>query len=215
MPEPPESERLREEYRSRADEELLKLAGQGEELTETAREALRAELARRGIEAAVPEPPPAQPEGFTIDPEDSIVAIQSFQDLPRALLAKSLLDSAEIQCFLVDDNTVRMDWFLANALGGIRLAVRREDADAALDLLESEPPPEFTYDPAVPAFEQPICPHCGSRNIRFPGVAQESLVLAYAIGIPIPIRAHSGHCEDCNATWRADDEKPSGEATQS
>ena len=54
-----------------------------------------------------------------------------FQNLPEALLAKGSLDSSGIECFLTDDNMVRMDWFMSNLLGGAKLLVNREDAEAA------------------------------------------------------------------------------------
>jgi hypothetical protein len=34
----------------------------------------------------------------------------------------------------VDDNMIRMDWFISNLLGGIKLKVRAEDAEAASDM---------------------------------------------------------------------------------
>ena len=40
------------------------------------------------------------------------VTIRAFRDLPEALLAKGSLESAGIDCFLVDDNMVRLDWFM-------------------------------------------------------------------------------------------------------
>ena len=59
--------------------------------------------------------------------------------MPQALLAKSVLESAAIECFLGDDNLIRMDWLWSNLLGGIKLRVRREDALVASRLLEGKP----------------------------------------------------------------------------
>jgi len=55
--------------------------------------------------------------------------------LPEALLARSILESAGIECFLGDQNIIRMDWFLSNALGGVKLRVREEDVAEADALL--------------------------------------------------------------------------------
>jgi len=65
-----------------------------------------------------------------------LLTIRQFRDLPQALLAKSVLDSAGIECFLGDDNLIRMDWLWSNLLGGIKLRVRQEDALVASRLLE-------------------------------------------------------------------------------
>ncbi len=56
------------------------------------------------------------------------------------MIAKSMLDSAGIECLLGDENLVRIDWFLAD---GIKLMVREEDADTARKLLEENVPEKF------------------------------------------------------------------------
>ncbi|HEY6252538.1 MAG TPA: DUF2007 domain-containing protein, partial [Candidatus Angelobacter sp.] len=70
---------------------------------------------------------------------------RSFGDVMQAWLAKSNLESAAIECLLVDDNMVRLYWGIVNVLGGVKLQVKREDAEVALELLEqpvSEQPDE-------------------------------------------------------------------------
>jgi len=49
-----------------------------------------------------------------------LVTIQSFRDPLEAMLAKAMLDSAGIECFLADDNTGRILGFASNVIGGIR-----------------------------------------------------------------------------------------------
>ena len=70
-----------------------------------------------------------------------MVTIRSFGDVMQAWLAKSNLESAAIECLLVDDNMVRLYWGIVNVLGGVKLQVEREDAELALELLE-QPVPE-------------------------------------------------------------------------
>ena len=71
---------------------------------------------------------------------EDLVILRQFRDLPEALLAKGSLASAGIESFLADDNMVRMDWFISNLVGGIKLCVRPEDAEAALEMLEQPIP---------------------------------------------------------------------------
>ena len=70
-----------------------------------------------------------------------LITIRKFRDLPEALLAKGSLDSAGIESFLGDDNIVRLDWFISNLIGGIKLRVRPEDLEAAEEIL-NQPIPE-------------------------------------------------------------------------
>ncbi len=60
-----------------------------------------------------------------------LMTIRAFWGLLEAQLAKGLLDSAGIESFLFDDNMVRMDWFNANALGGVKLRVDAHNVEAA------------------------------------------------------------------------------------
>ena len=147
-----EHNRLAQFYASLTDGELQQLAREGTSLTEEARGALASEMSRRGMQADAPGDgtDDQATDGATdgaADAEDSAAAngraemrdlltIRQFRDLPEALLAKSVLDSAGIECFLGDDNLIRMDWLWSNLLGGIKLRVRQEDAIVASRLLD-------------------------------------------------------------------------------
>src|SRR5215831_16925599 len=131
----PEKERARlsEFYASKTDEELADIATHAHELTDVAREALRSEMGTRQLSPSAVEGPQGNQE--KLDFRD-LVTIRSFWGLLEAEMAKGLLDSAGIESFLFDDNMVRMDWFNANALGGVKLRVDAENVDAANRILE-------------------------------------------------------------------------------
>ncbi len=123
--------RLSRLYGSMTDGEVEKLAADAGSLSEAAKWALKLDLSRRGLktkleEAALP------PEAAKLS---KLVNLRQYMTLPEALLAKSILDSAGIESFLGDQNIIRMDWFLSNALGGVKLRVREEDVEAATALL--------------------------------------------------------------------------------
>ena len=92
------------------------------------------------------------PAGGADDPDsdvDELVAevVQEFGPLrdkfgARVRVEKSVLEDAGIQCFLEDENVVRMDWLGSNAMGGIKLVVRKKDAEAAEKLLSERPADE-------------------------------------------------------------------------
>ena len=134
-----------------------------------------------------------------------VVSIRQFRDLPEALLAKGALDSAEIESFLVDDNMIRMDWFYSNLVGGIKLCVKQEDADAALDLLEQSIPEEFEVE-GIGQYQQPRCPKCQSLDIAFEDLNQPvAWVSAYALGFPIALRRERWVCHSCGERWRPEE----------
>jgi hypothetical protein len=171
-----ERRRLTESYSGQLDGELEKVATQAYELTELAREALRAELTRRGLSADLIEttpviakviarkeltaqpgdPPPETPRPTEPREPDGelelrpLVTIRKFRDLPEALLAKGSLESAEIESALIDDNLVRLDWFWSNLMGGIKLQVDPENVEAAQMILD-QPIPEILEVPGIGA----------------------------------------------------------------
>ncbi len=126
-----ERQRLAEAYSSMSDEELKELADDPAALTDPARTALENEMKQRRLQIDLPEPSPKPDKSENSE----LVTIRLFRDLPEALLAKGMLESAGIECFLADANMVRLDWFISNAIGNMRLQVRKEDAAAALEIL--------------------------------------------------------------------------------
>jgi len=101
------------------------------------------------------------------------VVLRRFRDMPDAFLFGSILDSAEIECYLADENTIRMDWFWSNFLGGIKLCVRKADADEASSLLEQGVPEKFDVE-GVGEYQQPRCPKCQSLDVILPRIEQSS-----------------------------------------
>jgi putative signal transducing protein len=129
--------------------------------------------------------------------------IRRFRDLPEALLAKTSLESAGIDCFLADDNIVRMDWFWSNLLGGVKLFVDAKDAEAAVSILEQPGPDRFDVS-EIGQYERPRCPQCNSVDIHLDELRALAYVSAY-FGIPIPLRRDGWKCHSCGHQWRKDE----------
>ena len=128
-----ERRRLAEVYAAKSDLELSELSQDALSLTEDARGILQAEVLRRGLKM---EPPKLVVSAGA--PDSKIVTLRRFLYLPDALAAKSALESAGIECFLADENTVRIDWLWSNLLGGIKLWVKEKDAREADELLAQD-----------------------------------------------------------------------------
>jgi hypothetical protein len=136
----PEQERARltEVYSQQTDEQLEEIARHGDNLTDVARQSLQAELSKRGLSNVPPEE-----FGDTNQAElafRNLITIRSYWNLLEAELAKGALEAAGIECFLFDDNMVRMDWFNANAIGGVKLRVDRGNVDDANRILDESIP---------------------------------------------------------------------------
>jgi hypothetical protein len=191
----PREDELIQTYRSASDNELFELAVTYDSLTETARSALRAEFALRGLEPPeIPDEPPA--------PEfQRLVTVQQYRDLTEAQVAKGVLDSAGIPCCLRDENAVRLEWVWSNLLGGVRLQVNEQDREAAQAVLAQPIPEQIQADGEIP-YDQPRCPRCGSLDIRYQGIHKRAGLASIILFVPIPIPKRAWICEDCGAQWR-------------
>jgi len=126
-------------YSQLSDGELLKLALEPWDLSDPAWDALEDELERRNLEVPDPEPSPQ----ISLPEMRDLVVLRSFRDVPEALLAKGRLEASGIECFLGDENMVRMDWFISNLLGGVKLLVQPADFSRASEILNEPVSDEF------------------------------------------------------------------------
>jgi hypothetical protein len=200
----PEDERQRVAgvYSAMSAEELGQIADSGDELSVAAQEAFYAEIARRGLKITI-----APPLGEDVFEFNQTITIRQFRDLPEALLAKGILESAGIQTYLIDENMIRLNWFRSNFFGGIKLQVCSEDAEAASEIL-GQPIPEVLDIEGVGNFEQPECPRCQSLDVTF---EELNKLLSYGsayLGIPIPVQKRGWTCHACGNEWQDESGAP-------
>lgn len=192
-----ERERLAALYAGKENGELEEMAAAAESLTDAAKEALRSEMLRRGL-----SPPRENPDPSTGTEKDAPppVMVRRYRDLPEASIAKSILDSAGIDSFLIDGNMVRLDWFYSNLVGGVKLFVRQEDEEAADKLLSQGVPEKFDVE-KVGEYQQPRCPRCQSWDVTLDGLDRHFTYTALFFGLPIPIVNRGWKCRSCGHEW--------------
>ena len=139
--------------------------------------------------------------------DQRFLVIRRFRDLPDALLFDSILDSAAIECFLADENTIRMDWFWSNFLGGIKLCVRKSGAEEASSLLDQPILERFDVE-GIGEFQQPRCPKCNSLEISFQGLNKPVDYTRALLGGPRPLHRSLWECDSCGHQWPESKEKP-------
>lgn len=86
-----------------------------------------------------------------------MIMLRTFDNYFLANITLTKLQDAGIDCFLKDEHTVTMDPILSNAIGGIKLVVKEEDAETARQLLQQ-------FDEAY--LRSVKCPKCGSTTIN-------------------------------------------------
>lgn len=133
---------------------------------------------------------------------DELVTVGAYRDLPEALIVQGKLQALGIECFLADENIVRMDWYWSNLIGGVKLQVAAEDREAALAVLGEEMPASFTAEEVGEEYQQPACPKCGSLNVGYETVNRGvALAALYTLALPVPTPGNVWKCEQCGARW--------------
>ncbi len=194
-----ERRRLAENYAGLTDGELQRLAQNADSLTDLAWDALEEEMDRRHLKC--PDDPADERQQMEIR---ELVTVRQFRDLPEALLAKGCLESVGIECFLGDENLVRLDWFISNFIGGIKLNVRTADAESARKILD-EPILEGLYVQGVGLYEQPRCPKCQSLDVTFNELDRPIAYMSAFLHVPIPVHRRAWRCRSCDAEWEGED----------
>jgi hypothetical protein len=136
----------------------------------------------------------------------TFVILRRFRDIPDALVAWSILDSAGLESFLFDEITIRMDWLWSNALGGIKVCVRPEDAEDGDQLLKLGVLETFTIE-GVGKFEQPRCLKCRSIDISYEDLNKPATyACTFLLHLPIRVRRRRWICNSCGCVWQPVDE---------
>ena len=131
--------------------------------------------------------------------------VASFQDPMEAQIVCALFESAGIEASVADLHLVVANWPWAQALGGARVQVPREDLDEARRLLAAYRAGELRAEDEEAASPD-TCGVCGSVEIDtvVPGQQKVLALAVFALsGAPISTRAQRV-CKRCGAVETPD-----------
>jgi len=84
-----------------------------------------------------------------------LVTVKTFDNYFSANIILTRLQDAGVECYLKDEHTVTIDPLLTNAIGGIKLVVKKEDEQQVLRILA---------DYHREYMQSATCPKCGSNS---------------------------------------------------
>ncbi|MDQ8187952.1 DUF2007 domain-containing protein [Pelagicoccus sp. SDUM812002] len=121
-----------------------------------------------------------------------MVTLVKFQSPDEAYLARMRLEGSGIEAFIADETMVSMNWLYSNAIGGIRLQVREEDQERAMEILSLTPSERGIV----------TCPHCGSQNIKYRKIGPAAAI-GLIIGFILPAKSNELDCADCKRSFES------------
>ena len=72
--------------------------------------------------------------------DEKLVTVATFHNEMEFLLARTRLESADIECFAQDENMLRIAAWHSHIFGGIKLQVRESEAESASAILRHTAP---------------------------------------------------------------------------
>ena len=104
--------------------------------------------------------------------EDELVTVAIFDQDYETLLIEPLLQSEDIYYFLQDQKTVAIDPLISHAIGGIKLLVKKKDAERTMALLQQiQASKEAEQDDRITIHGKQLkkvrteCPFCDSDKV--------------------------------------------------
>lgn len=134
-----------------------------------------------------------------------LVTIATFSYPTEAYIPHTKLESEGVWSFVADADTVTMNWLYSNAIGGVKLQVRGDDVERALEILNRKPEmiPTDDIEDAEEA-ETVTCPTCQSTNTRFETYETRLVFLSWLLlNFPLPFFKRRWTCRDCGHIWKA------------
>lgn len=132
---------------------------------------------------------------------ETFKTVANFQYSSEAQIIKGRLEAEGITVFLKDNYTIDTDPLVSNAIGGVKMQVKTEDASKALDVLKSIR--KYSVDDKGDVI---VCPNCSGEHVEVFSTIKDlksfvAFVLGFIIGT-LPFYAkHKYRCDDCKTEF--------------
>ena len=135
--------------------------------------------------------------------ERELEIVGTFRFPHQAALAKTTLGAFGVDAWVLDETQIRMRWFMGLALGGVKVAVRAEDADTAREILAGDHSADLAHVPEanLPPAPDELCRYCGADSLAPESAHTSKAVLlsifSAAVGALWPHDRTRWRCRSC------------------
>ncbi|RNL88456.1 DUF2007 domain-containing protein [Sinomicrobium pectinilyticum] len=129
--------------------------------------------------------------------EETFVTIATFQYSSEAQVIRGRLEAEGIRVVMADHHTVDVDPLISNAIGGVKLKVRGEDRERALEVLKTVS--KYSLDDEGNTI---LCPYCRSDKVEyFTNITDFKSLISFLLGflfgtLPFYVK-YEYRCEAC------------------
>jgi len=135
---------------------------------------------------------------------DKLITIATFSQPIEAHVLKTKLESEEIECFIADENTVTMNWLYSNAIGGVKLQVKKSDFKRAIAIIQKKNDGKLTETKLDKNNNDPHCPKCNSTNVYYEKFSRRFAFISWILlGVALPFIKRKWKCNECGHEWKA------------
>ena len=133
----------------------------------------------------------------------SLVVVASYREPYAAHLARATLESEGIPVFLTEENLIGVQWLYSQAIGGVKVQVPEQCAEAAIAILSEDRSSDLgaTSEAEIPLESGDLCPECGSASVSIAPLERRSKALSLLLNIPFGIHRNYWRCESCSHEW--------------
>jgi hypothetical protein len=132
-----------------------------------------------------------------------MITIKTFINAIEANIIKGRLESEGIPTLLLDENTVNTYWLYANAIGGMRLQVKEEHVQQALNILKEDSAKMYLINDDEEDKTSCSCPNCFSSNVGLNKYSKKAFGFSWLlIGFPLLIPDKKFYCFNCGNEWK-------------
>ena len=125
-----------------------------------------------------------------------LVTVSTHLEPTQAHIMRCRLEAEGISAFVAHEHHVGLNWFLATALGGAKVQVSAEDAEAAKRIVEAVESGEYVLPDDPEAALK--CPKCGSADVMEDTLGRRAALLVFGLfSVPLPFKRSLFRCKQC------------------
>jgi hypothetical protein len=133
-----------------------------------------------------------------------LATVISTTDPVQAHIIRGRLQAEGLHPSVAFEHHIRMNWFISNALGGVRVQVPPSENEEAVEIIKKISQEYYLnlLEEDEKTRDDLCCPSCASRNVKRSRVSESlALVIFLFLKLPFPYQTGAYYCQSCKHRW--------------